>query len=203
MAVLGVWRSLVARSVRVGEVPSSNLGTPILMRKQTPYRRAAALLATCAAVLAAAGCGSSSHPLSVAVLTLRANAICAKLVTKEVTSSSGQSTEAGVRARLAEVDAAIGKLQALTPPASEETLYEGMITSVTHGDAFFKANLHRLFQLAKRFQANPNDQKDKNTYNKLTEQLGNLLSRAAKDATALALPECATGFGAGPGGSAG
>src|SRR5262249_29258580 len=28
---LGVWRSLVARSVRVGEVPSSNLGTPILV----------------------------------------------------------------------------------------------------------------------------------------------------------------------------
>src|SRR5438093_12509028 len=26
---LGVWRSLVARSVRVGEVPSSNLGTPM------------------------------------------------------------------------------------------------------------------------------------------------------------------------------
>jgi hypothetical protein len=26
-----VWRSLVARSVRVGEVPSSNLGTPINM----------------------------------------------------------------------------------------------------------------------------------------------------------------------------
>src|SRR5690242_13759706 len=26
---IGVWRSLVARSVRVGEVPSSNLGTPI------------------------------------------------------------------------------------------------------------------------------------------------------------------------------
>ncbi len=25
-----MWRSLVARSVRVGEVPSSNLGTPIL-----------------------------------------------------------------------------------------------------------------------------------------------------------------------------
>src|SRR5580765_4850984 len=25
----GVWRSLVARSVRVGEVPSSNLGTPM------------------------------------------------------------------------------------------------------------------------------------------------------------------------------
>src|SRR5204862_4862502 len=25
---LGVWRSLVARSVRVGEAPSSNLGTP-------------------------------------------------------------------------------------------------------------------------------------------------------------------------------
>jgi hypothetical protein len=29
IARLGVWRSLVARSVRVGEVPSSNLGTPI------------------------------------------------------------------------------------------------------------------------------------------------------------------------------
>src|SRR5207247_7668061 len=28
-ALLGVWRSLVARSVRVGEVPSSNLGTPM------------------------------------------------------------------------------------------------------------------------------------------------------------------------------
>ena len=29
LRALGVWRSLVARSVRVGEVPSSNLGTPI------------------------------------------------------------------------------------------------------------------------------------------------------------------------------
>src|SRR5918992_192813 len=29
LSALGVWRSLVARSVRVGEVPSSNLGTPI------------------------------------------------------------------------------------------------------------------------------------------------------------------------------
>src|SRR3954451_20771999 len=29
LAGLGVWRSLVARSVRVGEVPSSNLGTPM------------------------------------------------------------------------------------------------------------------------------------------------------------------------------
>ena len=29
LCALGVWRSLVARSVRVGEVPSSNLGTPI------------------------------------------------------------------------------------------------------------------------------------------------------------------------------
>ena len=28
----GVWRSLVARSVRVGEVPSSNLGTPMRCR---------------------------------------------------------------------------------------------------------------------------------------------------------------------------
>ena len=28
LSALGVWRSLVARSVRVGEVPSSNLGTP-------------------------------------------------------------------------------------------------------------------------------------------------------------------------------
>ena len=33
--VLGVWRSLVARSVRVGEVPSSNLGTPIIQPE--PY----------------------------------------------------------------------------------------------------------------------------------------------------------------------
>ena len=29
LSALGVWRSLVARSVRVGEVPSSNLGTPM------------------------------------------------------------------------------------------------------------------------------------------------------------------------------
>jgi hypothetical protein len=27
---VGAWRSLVARTVRVGEVPSSNLGAPIL-----------------------------------------------------------------------------------------------------------------------------------------------------------------------------
>ncbi len=30
-ACVGAWRSLVARTVRVGEVPSSNLGAPILM----------------------------------------------------------------------------------------------------------------------------------------------------------------------------
>ena len=37
----GVWRSLVARSVRVGEVPSSNLGTPIHtgQRKRSRGRR--------------------------------------------------------------------------------------------------------------------------------------------------------------------
>ena len=33
---LGVWRSLVARSVRVGEVPSSNLGTPMRAGTQPP-----------------------------------------------------------------------------------------------------------------------------------------------------------------------
>ncbi len=27
---IGAWRSLVARTVRVGEVPSSNLGAPIV-----------------------------------------------------------------------------------------------------------------------------------------------------------------------------
>jgi hypothetical protein len=36
---LGVWRSLVARSVRVGEVPSSNLGTPILARGKPCFPR--------------------------------------------------------------------------------------------------------------------------------------------------------------------
>ena len=35
---LGVWRSLVARSVRVGEVPSSNLGTPICSQAGDPPR---------------------------------------------------------------------------------------------------------------------------------------------------------------------
>src|SRR5690349_24710244 len=37
LRLAGVWRSLVARSVRVGEVPSSNLGTPMqpaLLRNQ-------------------------------------------------------------------------------------------------------------------------------------------------------------------------
>ena len=29
MRLSGAWRSLVARTVRVGEVPSSNLGAPI------------------------------------------------------------------------------------------------------------------------------------------------------------------------------
>jgi len=41
MAGFGVWRSLVARSVRVGEVPSSNLGTPIFSshRPESGVRR--------------------------------------------------------------------------------------------------------------------------------------------------------------------
>src|SRR5262249_48665686 len=37
---LGVWRSLVARSVRVGEAPSSNLGTPIPLLYAGPGRPA-------------------------------------------------------------------------------------------------------------------------------------------------------------------
>ena len=36
LCALGVWRSLVARSVRVGEVPSSNLGTPIRPQGRNP-----------------------------------------------------------------------------------------------------------------------------------------------------------------------
>lgn len=40
---LGVWRSLVARSVRVGEVPSSNLGTPIAARGNPPFPRVVTL----------------------------------------------------------------------------------------------------------------------------------------------------------------
>jgi hypothetical protein len=31
---IGAWRSLVARTVRVGEVPSSNLGAPIVLEKR-------------------------------------------------------------------------------------------------------------------------------------------------------------------------
>src|SRR6266498_3025443 len=38
-AALGVWRSLVARSVRVGEVPSSNLGTPMLVKGNRRFPR--------------------------------------------------------------------------------------------------------------------------------------------------------------------
>ncbi len=36
---LGVWRSLVARSVRVGEAPSSNLGTPMSTGEPTGFPR--------------------------------------------------------------------------------------------------------------------------------------------------------------------
>src|SRR5215210_5704905 len=44
LSALGVWRSLVARSVRVGEVPSSNLGTPISPLQLTVDDRGAAVL---------------------------------------------------------------------------------------------------------------------------------------------------------------
>src|SRR5262245_18588850 len=43
--LLGVWRSLVARSVRVGEVPSSNLGTPISLLLPRPASGSACRLA--------------------------------------------------------------------------------------------------------------------------------------------------------------
>ena len=59
IAALGVWRSLVARSVRVGEAPSSNLGTPIYRGgtgkvPPRPVSRAARPIALPAA--AASGC---------------------------------------------------------------------------------------------------------------------------------------------------
>ncbi len=38
-AGFGVWRSLVARSVRVGEVLGSNPGTPIVLLRASEYRR--------------------------------------------------------------------------------------------------------------------------------------------------------------------
>src|SRR5436190_21298151 len=40
VATVGVWRSLVARSVRVGEAPSSNLGTPTFARGNPWFPRA-------------------------------------------------------------------------------------------------------------------------------------------------------------------
>ena len=43
-ALCGVWRSLVARSVRVGEVPSSNLGTPMCAAGALPAGRRPPLL---------------------------------------------------------------------------------------------------------------------------------------------------------------
>src|SRR5688572_17786253 len=54
---LGVWRSLVARSVRVGEVPSSNLGTP-MEYGGTPGSPVGPLLATAVEVL---GCQEPSN----------------------------------------------------------------------------------------------------------------------------------------------
>ncbi len=41
---IGAWRSLVARTVRVGEVPSSNLGAPIILKSANSreHKRAAA-----------------------------------------------------------------------------------------------------------------------------------------------------------------
>ena len=50
VTVLGVWRSLVARSVRVGEVPSSNLGTPIESRGNHRFPREELLDRTSAGV---------------------------------------------------------------------------------------------------------------------------------------------------------
>src|SRR5207247_6231151 len=68
---LGVWRSLVARSVRVGEVPSSNLGTPIdagetMFPPRAPFFRRSQGRARCwppagtSPAPAAAGCAGSN-----------------------------------------------------------------------------------------------------------------------------------------------
>ena len=59
LSQLGVWRSLVARSVRVGEVPSSNLGTPISVGEPMVPPRAPSFSAL---PRAAAGYGRMNRP---------------------------------------------------------------------------------------------------------------------------------------------
>jgi soluble cytochrome b562 len=168
------------------------------MNRQSPYRRAAALLAACTAVGAVAGCGGGSHPshhgVSHTGFSARANLICTNLTAKEKADPAA-TTEAAVRTRLAQIDAAVVQLQQLHPPASEDKRYQDMIAAFKRGDAYFKANLHRLFQLAKN--GGSRNPKALAQYNKIASHLGSLLQLAAADATALKLRGCAKGFGGG------
>jgi cytochrome c556 len=156
------------------------------------------LLAACTAVGAVAGCGGGSHPsprVRHSDFRARANAICTNLTAKEK-GDPPATTEAGVRTKIAQIDAAVAQLQQLSPPASEHKRYRDMIAAFKRGDAFVKANVHRLFQLAKK--AGPNNPKALAQYNKVATHLGSLLQLAAADATALKLRSCAKGFGGGP-----
>ena len=182
-----MWRSLVARSVRVGEVPSSNLGTPIVKAGL-----ALGLASLCASfVLAAAGCGSSSSaPQPMPNYGSLANAVCGKLTTQA-------GPTAGMAARIKAVDAARAGLEQLVPPSGVKKIYNDLVTRFADADHRLTVSGAEIARLAARLRTHPNDKAASAKYRQLAAPIGADLHDAAADARTLGLGRCVTAFGGG------
>lgn len=154
------------------------------------------LLCTGAALLAA-GCGSgggSGHRLSETGFRSQANHICSELTRQ---AKAGSSSESGVQQSFARVDAAVGRLEGLDPPAKDAPQYHELLTNFKQGVAFLKANRQHVIQMLKRLSANPSDRTLLSRYRRLIRPFEEEIQRAATDATALGLTDCASGFSGG------
>jgi len=158
---------------------------------------------TClAAVLLAAGCGSGggSHTLSKAAFQSRANQICRQLTRQEQPDVSSTS-KASLDRNLGRIDAALGRLEALDPPASDAQRYQTLLASFRRSDAFVKENELRVIQLAHQLQSDPSDTSARARYEQLVLPFVENIRVAASAAKDLGLGDCVTGFTGGSGSS--
>jgi hypothetical protein len=157
--------------------------------------RSILVLFVCGVALLSTGCGGgggSSHQLSAVAFRNRANHICSELSRQAKASSSADTQQ-----NFARIDAAVGRLEALNPPARYAQRYQRLLSDFKQTVAFVKANRERLIQLAKQLSSNPSDTRTLHRYQRLVRPFESELHLARFEALALGLPDCANGFASG------
>lgn len=158
-------------------------------------RRATLLLLCCGVILlTAAGCGGS-HRLSESDFRTRADRICRTL--SRQTASNTSFSNAAFKQRISEIEAAVGDLARLDPPASDQARYQDLLTNFRSSATYLKVNRQRMILLLRHLTSNPTDARARAQYTRIVNHFEHGAHVAAADATALGLGDCATGLSGG------